>query len=291
MAPIKACELDDGSPRYQVPRFQRIAEISRAKTIAKPVDEPMFTTTFGWAISRSRYDSLSAAQRMVIDRHCTSEWAEKVATPFADFEEAGRPKLAAEAGHEAYKLTQPFSPHKSAAIDRITIDPGHLILPAITNNLVLDLAYVGNHGVKELDKVNLNQPFLGAGWTPAAIATCNSTGIAANCGQNPSTALGTTLRPYGAKFPWMGDITAMGNDDTSRYNGLQVTVTARNFHGLYLVSGYTWSHSFSFADANNGGPNDRPRLTLRHHARDDLLARIRRIIPPADAIDSPGLTR
>src|ERR1700760_2189439 len=36
--------------------------------------------------------------------------------------------------NEAYKLTQPFSPHKSAAIDRITIDPAHLILPAINNN-------------------------------------------------------------------------------------------------------------------------------------------------------------
>ena len=45
----------------------------------------------------------------------------------------------------------------------------------------------------------------------------------------------------------------MSNRDTSRYNGLQVTITARNFHGLSLVSGYTWSRAFSFADANNGG--------------------------------------
>jgi dethiobiotin synthetase len=40
--------------------------------------------------------------------------------------------------HEAYKLTQPFSPHKSAAIDRITIDPKHIVLPAINNNLVIE---------------------------------------------------------------------------------------------------------------------------------------------------------
>ncbi len=126
------------------------------------------------------------------------------------------------------------------------------IQQALTSNLVLDLAYVGNHGVKELDKVNLNQPLPGSGWSPAAITTCNNTGIANNC-QNPSTTVGTTLRPYSAKFPWMGDITQMSNRDTSRYNGLQVTVTARNFHGLFLVSGYTWSHAFSFADANNGG--------------------------------------
>src|SRR5581483_3302066 len=31
MAPISVCELDAGRPRYHVPRFQRIAEISSAK--------------------------------------------------------------------------------------------------------------------------------------------------------------------------------------------------------------------------------------------------------------------
>jgi hypothetical protein len=56
-------------------------------------------------MNQAKYASLSAAQRKVIDNHCTSEWAEKVATPFADFEESGHPKLAAEAGHEAYTLT------------------------------------------------------------------------------------------------------------------------------------------------------------------------------------------
>src|SRR5579872_2578353 len=32
---------------------------------------------------------------------------------------------------EAYKLTQPFSPHKSAAIDGITIEPTNFIIPEI----------------------------------------------------------------------------------------------------------------------------------------------------------------
>ena len=41
---------------------------------------------------------LSPAQSKVIDHHCTSEWAEKVASPWADFEHAGRDKIAAEAG-------------------------------------------------------------------------------------------------------------------------------------------------------------------------------------------------
>jgi TRAP-type C4-dicarboxylate transport system substrate-binding protein len=75
------------------------------KVLKYDMDEPMFSTTFVWVMNQAKYDSLSPAQRTVIDHHCTSEWAEKVATPFADFEHAGHAKLAAEPGHEAYKLT------------------------------------------------------------------------------------------------------------------------------------------------------------------------------------------
>src|SRR5665213_98535 len=38
---------------------------------------------------------------------------------------------------EAYRLTQPYSPHKSAALDGITIDPKKIILPKTKNMLVL----------------------------------------------------------------------------------------------------------------------------------------------------------
>jgi TRAP-type transport system periplasmic protein len=75
------------------------------KVLKYDMDEPMFSTTFVWAMNQAKYDSLSAAQRTVIDHHCTSEWAEKVATPFANFEHAGHARLGAEPGHEAYKLT------------------------------------------------------------------------------------------------------------------------------------------------------------------------------------------
>ncbi|HYK77474.1 MAG TPA: dethiobiotin synthase [Daejeonella sp.] len=39
---------------------------------------------------------------------------------------------------EAYRLTQPFSPHKSAAIDGITIDPSKIILPETQNQLIIE---------------------------------------------------------------------------------------------------------------------------------------------------------
>ena len=42
--PIKVWELEAGKPRYQVPTFKTIAEISSANTIANPAPEPTFST-------------------------------------------------------------------------------------------------------------------------------------------------------------------------------------------------------------------------------------------------------
>ncbi|WP_184549721.1 dethiobiotin synthase [Mucilaginibacter sp. FT3.2] len=39
---------------------------------------------------------------------------------------------------EAYRLTQPFSPHKSAAIDNVTIDLQHIVPPITDNHLVIE---------------------------------------------------------------------------------------------------------------------------------------------------------
>ena len=58
------------------------------------------------------------AQRAVIDRHCTTEWAEKIASPWADFEHAGHAKLEAMSGHEVYKIT-----HEQTELWRKAADP------------------------------------------------------------------------------------------------------------------------------------------------------------------------
>jgi dethiobiotin synthetase len=39
---------------------------------------------------------------------------------------------------ETYRLTQPYSPHKSAAIDGIKIDPEKFIAPSTANNLIIE---------------------------------------------------------------------------------------------------------------------------------------------------------
>src|SRR5258706_11131473 len=39
---------------------------------------------------------------------------------------------------ESYCLSQPFSPHKSAAIDGITIDPENIVSPETNNTLIIE---------------------------------------------------------------------------------------------------------------------------------------------------------
>jgi TRAP-type transport system periplasmic protein len=68
------------------------------------IDAPLYTTVFAYSMNKGVYDSMSAAQKKVIDNHCTTEWAEKVAGPWADFEAAGREKMKQAPGHEVYKL-------------------------------------------------------------------------------------------------------------------------------------------------------------------------------------------
>jgi TRAP-type C4-dicarboxylate transport system substrate-binding protein len=67
------------------------------------LDMPLYVTTFAFVFNKAKYNEMSAAQKRVIDSHCTPDWALKVAAPWADFEHAGIAKIKAEAGHEVYE--------------------------------------------------------------------------------------------------------------------------------------------------------------------------------------------
>ncbi|MGE3144492.1 MAG: TRAP transporter substrate-binding protein [Pseudorhodoplanes sp.] len=69
------------------------------------IDAPLYATTFAFVFSPATYNQMSAAQKKVIDAHCTNEWALKVAAPWADFEHAGIAKLKSDPAHEVYPLS------------------------------------------------------------------------------------------------------------------------------------------------------------------------------------------
>jgi len=69
------------------------------------IDAPFYVSEQVWVLNKEKYAALSDAQKAVIDRHCSSEWALKIATPWAEFESGGRTKIKALTGHEVYALT------------------------------------------------------------------------------------------------------------------------------------------------------------------------------------------
>ena len=127
---------------------------------------------------------------------------------------------------------------------------------AITNNLTLEVAYVGDHGTKLPGFLNINQPAAGSGFPAGETAFCNSQ-IAT--GSSPflcdpsdaSTSQAQANRPYtlNGRFRYMGQIDRLSNLDTSNYNSLQATLTERTSHGLSFVAGYTYSHGLDDASS------------------------------------------
>ena len=75
------------------------------KVVKYHMDTPLYVTPFIWAMNKDKYESMSPAQKKAVDSHCTSEWAEKVGTAWADFEISGHSKLLADTTREVYKLT------------------------------------------------------------------------------------------------------------------------------------------------------------------------------------------
>ncbi|HET6143957.1 MAG TPA: TonB-dependent receptor [Candidatus Acidoferrales bacterium] len=181
---------------------------------------------------------------------------------------------------------------------------------AITNNLSIDVGYVGNHGTKLLGKVNLNQPAFGAGWTGAAKAACISSATdvdpvthqptpfdncAADSGAEQAalpftapcntTVFGSTGGvpnvpngsggPFNSRnscFSYLNFVTQINNNYSSNYNGLQITLTGRNYHGLSFTGGYTYSHALGYASDQGTAANFPAPINSYGNLRQQLYA-------------------
>src|SRR5262249_46939881 len=155
---------------------------------------------------------------------------------------------------------------------------------AFSNDLSLQVAYVGTHGTGLIGLNDINAPLPGSGWLTGATPTsCNTpftpaqiiTGVAAS-----SATCENLRRPYFGKFPYLSTINWISNSDFSNYHGLQVTLTQRPWHGVSYVMCYPWSHTLDEAggdwngaalpsnlfnvrsDYGNGGDDVRHRMTV-----------------------------
>jgi hypothetical protein len=116
------------------------------------------------------------------------------------------------------------------------------------NDLVLSLAFVGNHGVHENIPVPFNQPNIATPSSPinGQIYSYgyNTPGVAA---ENVSTLVeGFGSGNVDLRVPFIGfDPNSQYSKAAgiSNYDALQFNVTKRVSHGLTLSASYTWSHS------------------------------------------------
>jgi hypothetical protein len=128
---------------------------------------------------------------------------------------------------------------------------------AITPNLSLDLAYLGNHGVKLYGVNDINAPAVGSGYSAGFLNACAadpttcqfSKGLPFNTAASGDLA---EVGPYSSKFPYLSYIYQLSNLYRSHYNAVQATLTQRTSHGLSFTAAYTYSHATDDVSQNFG---------------------------------------
>jgi len=125
------------------------------------------------------------------------------------------------------------------------------------NNLVLTLAYVGNHGVHGLQPIPFNQPQIATTLKPIngqsysfGFTPLDSTGNALLAesvpGQNGVPLNTTTGGNTDLRVPYIGyspNSVFYEAEGISNYHALQFGVNKRLGHGLQVNGSYTWSHA------------------------------------------------
>ncbi len=113
----------------------------------------------------------------------------------------------------------------------------------VSNSWLLDVGYVGNHGVHEVLPIAFNQPNIATPQNPVN-GQIYSYGLNENDLEPISTSEFAGNAPI--RVPYVGyDMNSVlyEAEGISMYNALQLQARKRFSHGLQLTASYTWSHS------------------------------------------------
>jgi hypothetical protein len=126
-------------------------------------------------------------------------------------------------------------------------------------SLVLDLAYVGNHGVHLQVLADQNQ----AGLQPnIGTATCNA--VASPTGGTPTyTTTGCLSQQARRPIQTFAGIEVATGAGTSNYNALQAKIEKRYGNGLYLLNSFTFGRAFDVSSGHletSSGDNSRVNI-------------------------------
>ncbi len=113
----------------------------------------------------------------------------------------------------------------------------------LTKNSLVDVAYVGNHGLKLEQFLNGNQRNINVAQSTAATTVYS--------------------RPFAN---WPSDITEALNEAYSNYNALEVRYEQHMVAGLTLLNSFTWEHSLDNASSSLEGNTPSPQDANNLHA-------------------------
>lgn len=71
------------------------------------MENPLYVSMFTWNLNRRTYDSMSPTQKKALDEHCTTAWAKRIASEWAqrDFDARKQVSSAKDAGRNIYSIT------------------------------------------------------------------------------------------------------------------------------------------------------------------------------------------
>ncbi len=71
------------------------------------MENPLYVSMFTWNLNRRTYDSMSPTQKKALDEHCTTAWAKRIASEWAqrDFDAHKQVNAAKDAGRTIYSIT------------------------------------------------------------------------------------------------------------------------------------------------------------------------------------------
>lgn len=95
-------------------------------------------------------------------------------------------------------------------------------------------------------------------------APCTNPALFAAIGAGAPGGSGGPFNPKNICASYLADITIINNSTMSNYNGVQVSINGRNYHGLSFNAGYTYSHALG--DASDEGRASDLSVPLNNYA-------------------------
>ncbi|MGC1726933.1 MAG: hypothetical protein WA755_16285 [Candidatus Acidiferrales bacterium] len=104
----------------------------------------------------------------------------------------------------------------------------------LSQKVVFQLGYVGNHSIHQLQLLDINQPPVGSGFGPG-------------CALPPNFECEQDARPFNAQYPTLSQINTISTPGFATYHSLQALLRSNDFHGLTTQIAFTWSHNIDTA--------------------------------------------